>query len=173
MEKVVAGEEAALGVDSAAGKDVGQKIAAEALGLQGVVGVVAGAVQAGDVVLGEIHVGLPHNGDDVDLFVRGDVRVLILGQEGGGVRLIVAPGGELHKIAEAVEKGVDAAVGNVALGGAQLVQVLVVLEAVVAVLTQVEGGQGGGDEKSGGRGGGPAPPAGDPAPDQEKEEKRP
>ena len=113
-----------------------------ALRFQAVVEVVAAAIQPGDVKLGEVRVGLPHDGDDVDLFVLGDVGVLVLGQERLRLLGAVALRGGFHELRDAVEEGIEEAVGDIVLGGAPLVEDLVAAHAVVGVLVQVEGRQG-------------------------------
>ena len=135
--------------------------------------VIAAEVQAGDPVPGEVGVGLPHDGDDVDLPVRGDVAVRVGGEELHGLRLVVARRRRLDKVADAVEKGVGEAVGDIVLGGTPAVEAVVVLHAVIELCVQIYRGQGGGDRQRRQRRRQTALPAPDPAGRQEAEQEGP
>ena len=164
------GEEAPLRVHGAAGEDVGDEVTGEALGLQCVVVSVHLGVQSGSAVLGEVVVGLQHDGDDRHLLVLGDVGVGVARQDGLGPVGVIAlrrgVGGRLH----AVEEGVDEALGHVDLGGRPLVNEAVVGGAVVVdvvALGHVPHGESA--EDGGGEAEEPQPGAGA-APDAEAEE---
>ena len=94
-------------------------------------------VQAGDAVPGEVHVGLPHEGKDVDLLVRRDVRVLVSAQDLFCPLLAVARGRGFHKFTDTVEKGVEKPVGDIVLGGAPAVEVLIVFHSVIGFLVEI------------------------------------
>ena len=100
--------------------------------------VVAADVQALDAEAGEVGVGLPHNGDDVHLPLLGDVLVLVPLQHGSALPPAVAFGRRLHKVADAVEKGVEKAAGYVVLGGVPVGDALVVFDRVVELLVQID-----------------------------------
>ena len=105
-----------------------------ALLLQLVVEGVAAGVQALDVIPGEVHIGLPHEGDDIHLPVRGDIPVGIGGEQLLRRTLRVALGGRFHHLRDAVEEGVEKPVGDVVLGGGPLVEVLIVFHTGVDIL---------------------------------------
>ena len=134
-----------------------------------VVGVHLG-VQGGGAVLGEVVVGLQHDGEDRHPLVLGDVGVGVGGQDGlGPVGVVVlrrGVGGRFH----AVEEGVDEALGHVDLGGRPLVDEVVVDGAAVVdavALGHVPHGEGAEDSQGEAEEPQPGPGA---APDTEPEE---
>ena len=171
VEAVVAREKAPLRVNGAAGEDVGHQIAGIALRLQLVIELVAAGVQPWDVVSGEISVGLPHDGDDADFPVRRDVLVLISGQQRHRLALAVAGGGDLPKIPDAVDKGVEKAVGDVIFRVAPHLQVLEIVHRVIAVLVVIERQQGGAGQDQGRQRDQPLPPP-QPASGQQGQQQR-
>ena len=82
---VAPGEDSPLGLGGAPGEDVGDEGAGIALGLELVEVPVDLRGQAVDVVQGEVGKGLHLNGDQVDLFLRGNdpVGILVVGLAGG------------------------------------------------------------------------------------------
>ena len=112
----VAGEEAPLGVHRAPGEDIGHKVSGNAFLLQLVVFLIGVIGQIHLFKPAEIVVGLQHDGDHIDLFVLGDVGVLIIFHEGRGGILVVALGRTINGVGNAVEEGIDKASGNIDLG---------------------------------------------------------
>ena len=134
---VVPGEEAPLAVHSAASKDVGHQVPVVALLLQLVVEGVAAGVQALNIIPGEVHIGLPHEGDDIYLPVLRDIRIGIGSQQLLRRIFRVAFGRSFHHLRNTVDKWVEKTVRDVVLGGGPLVKVLIVFHTGVDILIHV------------------------------------
>ena len=105
----------ALGVDGAAGEDIGDQGAVVALGLEGVeFGV---GVHPGDLVhdRGQVRKGLQLGHHDADFLILGDVVGGVGGQELPGGVLVIALGGRGDGVGDGMEERIDAAPGDVAV----------------------------------------------------------
>ena len=109
----IACDEGTLGIDGAAGEDIGNQLTADALGLQLMHVLVRIIVQLQYTELGEVVVGFQHDADDIDLLLLGNIGIFKAAQISSAFILVIAIGGLLDSCLDAVEEGIHKAAADI------------------------------------------------------------